>query len=104
MAYLVRAAAYRPDGSDQHYTATRWRSDDPWGAIWRCLYDVAHAYIEYPPPPEEKRVLQLTIDLHFKPDIHNFTSPLFPADPLAQHRPPRAARKPRNDGKSIPAS
>jgi len=97
MAYLVSAAAYRPDGSDQHYTTTRWRSDDPWGAIWRCLYDCLSPYVQWPPPMNEHGVAQITLTVRFKPDKEDFDSAIFPADPLTQHR--QISRKTKRNSK-----
>jgi len=100
MAYVVKARAGPGIGpAEAHFVNTRWRSDDPWGAIWRCLYATLECYIKWPPPlaPHEVATLQLTIC--FEPDKEDFQSALFPDDPLAQHRASQPKKRNSHHGK-----
>jgi len=86
MGYLVLAKARSPNGRGEHSVQTRWRSDDPWGAIWRCLYDVLQGYIPWPPKMEPEHLAVLELRISFHPDKEDFVPTLFPDDALDQHR------------------
>lgn len=69
MGYLITATARTDMKGGPHSVRTRWRSDDPWGAIWRCLYDAMHPYIPLEIDiRESKEVCQLTLTVRFEPD------------------------------------
>jgi hypothetical protein len=73
MGYLIVATAQTMLGKSPHSVRTRWRSDDPWGAIWRCLYDAMHPYIPMEIDVlESKDVCQLTLTVRFEPDKEDF--------------------------------
>jgi hypothetical protein len=86
MAYVIKARA-RPAGwPDGHWVQVRWRSDDPWGAIWRCLYESLHIYMKWPPELTEHDIAEITLAIGFKPYKEDFVTTIFPKDPLKKHR------------------
>lgn len=86
MGYVIVAKATRPGNETGHHVTTRWRSDDPWGAIWRCLYDSLSGYIPWPPGNEKMAIADVQIRVTFEPDKEDFVSGIFPPDPLEIHR------------------
>ena len=78
MAYVIRATARSPDGSNEHGVQTRWRSDDPWGALQWCLFDALIGFI--PDKPDLSKVSQLalvSVEVAFEPDAEDANAPLF---------------------------
>jgi len=100
MAYVVRAKGAPGNDKPARFITTRWRSDDPWGAVWRCLYDCMQPLLKWPPGKDAEHVLTVEVTVHFEPDAEDLKTALFPADPLDQHRKdePHKERKP-NHGK-----
>lgn len=100
MGYVVQAHSNRPADKPTRFTQVRWRSDDPWGAVWRCIYEVMHPFLTWPPEQKKERLVIVTFTVSFEPDAEDAAAELLPADPLDQHRKdePHKERKP-NHGK-----
>jgi hypothetical protein len=72
VGYVIDAEAHGADGQGSHYVRKRWRSDDPWGAIMRALYDAIAYYL----PREvdvrkEQNICAVTLFVKFSPDAED---------------------------------
>lgn len=99
MAWKCQAKAKRLQPVERYgFANVAWKSDDPWGCLWRALFEALWPLMMYPPDLIEQHHFSLSLEMSFKPDKEDFDTPLFPVDPLEQHR----KRKPRQSGKEIP--
>lgn len=102
MGYLIRAKGCPGAETPARFITTRWRSDDPWGAVWRCLYECMQPLLRWPPGDKPELVCTLEITVTFEPDKEDFVSGLFPTDPLDPHRTDKPHSKRKSNHGEIP--
>jgi hypothetical protein len=72
MGYVVNVCAATTPGVDEHWLRKRWRSDDPWGAIYRAIHDAMSPHVGKETDIRSTRVVcTLAVVLSFEPDAED---------------------------------